>query len=123
MSRGITLEYVASVTRISMRFLEAIEAGEFRKLPGGVFAINYVRQYARCVGLDEGPLIERCRRSLQPEPEVHELASVIDAVAPARARQPKRFFPRIPVIRVRIVWTSSARRRNPSALDPTLPAA
>ena len=36
-NRGITLEQIATVTKIGVRTLKAIERGEFRKLPGGIY--------------------------------------------------------------------------------------
>jgi cytoskeletal protein RodZ len=112
-SSGVTLAQISETTRISMRFLEAIEAGEFEKLPGGVFAINYVRQYARCIGVDENVIVEQCRRALRTEPEIQDLAPLIEAAAQARKPARRRFF-RIPLVRIRIIWTSYARRRERS---------
>lgn len=43
--RGITLSGIAQRTCISLRYLEAIEAEQWNLLPGGVYRINYVRQY------------------------------------------------------------------------------
>jgi hypothetical protein len=51
--RGITLESICSVTKISMRMLRALEQENFDQLPGGVFNKGFVRAYARQVGLDE----------------------------------------------------------------------
>jgi cytoskeletal protein RodZ len=48
--RGISLERIAGTTKISTRFLRAIECEEFDKLPGGVFNTNYIRQYASAIG-------------------------------------------------------------------------
>ncbi len=56
-SRGVSLEDIADRTKISMRFLRAIEEEEFNKLPGGIFATSYLRQYAAAVGYDEADLI------------------------------------------------------------------
>jgi cytoskeleton protein RodZ len=50
--RGITLHEVAEATKISVRFLAAIENGRMDVLPGGLFPRSFVRQYASCVGLD-----------------------------------------------------------------------
>ncbi len=69
---GVSLEEVASETKISVRFLRAIEAAEYEKLPGGIFDINYLRQYAAVVGLSEAVLLQhyRCKTApaLPPEP-------------------------------------------------------
>jgi transcriptional regulator with XRE-family HTH domain len=58
---GISLEDVAEKTKISVRFLEAIESAEYEKLPGGIFGVSYLRQYAEAVGLSEGPLLTAYR--------------------------------------------------------------
>ena len=59
---GIALEQIAETTKISMRFLQAIEAEEFDKLPGGIFAKSYVRQYAAVIGFDEEKLLANYQR-------------------------------------------------------------
>ena len=56
-NRGITLEQIANSTKISIRSLEAIERGDFRKLPGGIYNTSYIRQYARAIDYDEGELL------------------------------------------------------------------
>jgi cytoskeleton protein RodZ len=48
----ISLERVSLETKIGIRLLEAIEAEQFEKLPGGVFRRSFVLQYARALGLD-----------------------------------------------------------------------
>jgi cytoskeleton protein RodZ len=73
---GLDLEKVAQETKISVRMLELIEAEQFDKLPGGVFAKSFVRQYARALGLDEDEIVaeyERCFRSAEESAPV-ELA-------------------------------------------------
>ncbi len=56
-NRGITLEQIAQLTKISIRSLRAIENGEFQKLPGGVYNTNYLRQYATAIDFDAGALL------------------------------------------------------------------
>jgi cytoskeletal protein RodZ len=56
-NRGITLQQIAESTKISIRSLEAIERGEFQKLPGGIYNTSYIRQYARAIDYDEGELL------------------------------------------------------------------
>ena len=48
----ISIEKVALDTKIGVRLLEAIEAEQFDKLPGGVFRRSFVLQYARALGMD-----------------------------------------------------------------------
>ncbi len=58
---GRSLEEIAERTKISMLFLRAIEAEEFRKLPGGIFDTSYLRQYAAEIGLPPEPLLDLYR--------------------------------------------------------------
>ena len=58
----LTLDDVALRTRISLRSLEAIEADGFDRLPGVVFARNFVRLYAIDLGLDPEALVARLPR-------------------------------------------------------------
>lgn len=69
---NLSLEEVARETRINLKFLQAIEAEDFTKLPGGVFARSFVRQYARLVGLDEDELAAEVQRRFQPAPPPDE---------------------------------------------------
>jgi cytoskeletal protein RodZ len=57
-SKGVTLDHIIETTKISKRFLQAIEEYDFDKLPGGVFNTSYIRQYARAVDIDECELLE-----------------------------------------------------------------
>jgi Helix-turn-helix domain/Domain of unknown function (DUF4115) len=51
--RGISLDTISTITKISPRMLRAIEDEHFDQLPGGVFSNGFVRAYARQVGLNE----------------------------------------------------------------------
>ncbi len=66
---GLTLEQIAERTKISMRFLRAIEDGDYEKLPGGIFTTSYLRQYAAAIGFGESELMEHFNRKMAPPPE------------------------------------------------------
>src|SRR5213080_5499517 len=51
-AKGISIDQIASETRISTRFLLAIENEQFHLLPGGIFNRGFIRAYAEKVGLD-----------------------------------------------------------------------
>lgn len=55
--RGISLDAIASSTKLSVRHLEAIESGDFKRLPGGIYNTNYIRQYARAIDFSEADLL------------------------------------------------------------------
>ena len=57
-NRGISLAQIAETTKIGVRSLEAIERGDFQKLPGGIYSTSYIRQYARAIDYDESALLE-----------------------------------------------------------------
>lgn len=61
---GYDLEQVAAETRIPLRHLESIEAGQFGALPSRTYAVGFSRTYARTVGLDEREIIDRVREEL-----------------------------------------------------------
>jgi cytoskeleton protein RodZ len=77
-ARGLSLMDVFHATRVSMINLTAVENGDFRQLPPPVYTRNFIRKYARAVGIDEKPLLDRYERhleSLNPpreEPEVQK---------------------------------------------------
>lgn len=75
--RSWDLEKVSKETKIGPRLLEAIEADEFDRLPGGVFTRNFIRQYARALGLDEQEINSELTQlqlneppAVQPGPDV-----------------------------------------------------
>jgi cytoskeletal protein RodZ len=55
--REVSLEELTKATRISTRFLLALENEDWEKLPGGVFGRGFVRTIARYLGLDEESLL------------------------------------------------------------------
>jgi cytoskeleton protein RodZ len=60
-ARNISLEEIASSTKIVRRYLEALEADHFELLPGGFFIKGIIRTYARTLGLDEDEVLSRYR--------------------------------------------------------------
>jgi len=62
-TKGLTIDEVASKTRIRTDFVKALEDGNFAKLPDQVFARGFVRSYARSLGLDEDDAIHRFDQS------------------------------------------------------------
>jgi len=63
MSRGIALEHITAVTKISQHHLVALEQEKFRQLPGGILNKGIVRGYADAIGLDQRDWTERFLRA------------------------------------------------------------
>lgn len=72
--RNLELDQISRELKISSRMLEAIEAEQFDKLPGTVFAKNFVRQYAHLLGLEEDEMAAEVQRSLAPETDLPRFA-------------------------------------------------
>lgn len=74
---GLTLQHIAENTKISVRFLHAIEAGNLEQLPGGIYTLSYLRQYAEAIGYDESKLLTfyglEPARAEAPEPPARGL--------------------------------------------------
>lgn len=67
--RGIGLREICDQTRISVHYLEAIEANDYKRLPGGVFNRSFIKAYAKYVGYDEREAIEGYTRYLREHGE------------------------------------------------------
>ena len=70
--RNIALQDVSRTTKIPVRSLERLEAGEYEALPGEVFVRGFIKSYARCVGLDDESALllydsEREKRRVEAE--------------------------------------------------------
>ncbi len=59
LARGIALEQITAITKISQRHLLALEQERFRLLPGGILSKGIVRGYANALGLNEQDWTER----------------------------------------------------------------
>ena len=71
-TRGIALRDISDQTRISMRYLEAIESDDYRRLPGGIFNRSFIRAYAKFVGYDEQHAIEEYAQTMRDRGETEE---------------------------------------------------
>jgi cytoskeletal protein RodZ len=77
--RALSLEEVAKATRVPLEHLRALEEDRLDDLPGDAFAVGYIRNYARCIGLsaDEAVLRYQEVRRNRPAPPM-----------PARRKRP-----------------------------------
>ena len=71
---GIDLGAVAATLHIRVSFLEAIESGNYDALPGGTYAVGFIRSYGEQLGLDGVELVRRFKHetgadvAVTPEP-------------------------------------------------------
>ena len=94
--RGITLADISESTKISKRWLQALEDEQFSQLPGGVFNRGFVRAYARFLGIDEEQAVADyvAASNEQPPPDdkfpldIHEKKSDSPPLNPKRSVLP-----------------------------------
>jgi len=88
-AKGISLDDVSNVTKISSRMLQAIEEEHFDLLPGGVFNRGFIRAYAKHLGLNDEEAVTdylACLRQAQIDAQtVRE---------PVRAPEPRPVVPK-----------------------------
>ncbi|MDX9822851.1 MAG: DUF4115 domain-containing protein [Syntrophales bacterium] len=104
-AKGISLRDIFEQTRISAINLEAIESGDFGKLPAPVSARTFIKTYARIVGVDSAPILNRYAKYLEirnapkvaaeagesgdkPEKEIEEKEESSPAVGISKKRWP-----------------------------------
>lgn len=70
--KQISLEQISQATKIGIRSLRAIESGDFKKLPGGIYNTSYIRQYAQAIDVDESEILAEYYSvmGIKPEPEI-----------------------------------------------------
>ena len=86
-AREISLREIAERTKISMRYLQAMEDDRFEVLPAPVFAKGFLREYARYVGLSPDDVVNHYLSVQQPQAHV-------DGDAGHRERRPLASWPR-----------------------------
>lgn len=57
--RGVSLKAISDQTKVSLPFLEGLEADDLSRWPAGIFRRAFVRSYASAVGLDLDEVISR----------------------------------------------------------------
>ncbi|MGN7356081.1 RodZ domain-containing protein [Paenibacillus sp. SAF-054] len=69
LQKGMSLDDVQEMTKIRKRYLEAIEAGDYKVLPGSFYVRAFIKTYAETVGLDPDLLLEGHKQETPAEPE------------------------------------------------------
>ncbi|WP_458119117.1 helix-turn-helix domain-containing protein [Paenibacillus sp. Z6-24] len=71
LAKGLSLDDVQEMTKIRKRYLEAIEAGDFKVLPGSFYVRAFIKTYAEAVGLNADELLQEHQDAVpeaEPEP-------------------------------------------------------
>lgn len=94
---GLDLSDIATKTRVPLRHLQAIEAGDFSSFPSPTYCVGFVKAYARVVGEDEQELSRALRVELG-DTRLDRRQAYYDAEGADPARLPSRT----------LAWTAAA---------------
>ncbi|URJ45873.1 helix-turn-helix domain-containing protein [Paenibacillus polymyxa] len=84
LQKGLSLDDVQEMTKIRKRYLEAIETGDYKVLPGSFYVRAFIKTYAETVGLNPDELLEGHQSNVpEPEPE-----AVMEPVTQKRSSRP-----------------------------------
>lgn len=94
--RGISLKEIADSTKVSRRFLEAIERNDHKTLPAPVFTRGFVRQYANYLGLNAEEVVNRYNFAAAGDDRIEKSAHLERLTTPQTPPPPpkKRGIPR-----------------------------
>ncbi|GAB6931427.1 helix-turn-helix domain-containing protein [Paenibacillus sp. JCM 10914] len=100
LQKGMSLDDVQEMTKIRKRYLEAIEAGDYKVLPGSFYVRAFIKTYAEAVGIDPEELLEGHKQDVpKNEPE-----ATMEPVIQKRASRPaaERNMKWLPTL---LMWT------------------
>ena len=92
---GLPLEQIATQTKIGQYHLQAIEANQFDRLPGGLLTRSFLRQYAQVLGLDADEVVASFKQQFE------------EPVLALTALQPKYRCSQIPLMPM-LLWFVTA---------------
>jgi len=75
LDHNISLEDLQEMTKIRKRYLEAIEDGNFKVLPGNFYVRAFIKSYAEAVGLDPNEVLQLYQNVL-PAPEQEQIEPI-----------------------------------------------
>ncbi len=95
--RGISLQEIADSTRISLKFLQAVEEDRLDIIPGQFFVRGILRSYAKSIGLDENQVLNKYQERIMFEEQL--------AYQEAKKRSSP---PRLPRPKKALIWALSS---------------
>jgi len=95
LERNRSLSDIAAETRISARYLEAIESDNPAALPGGFYHRNFIRQYAAALGLEES-ITREILDAIEPVPEIDPMPALSVPLQIAHVEMQRKPLARVP---------------------------
>lgn len=85
--RSMTLEEIASVTKIQLPMLRNIEADNYSKLPAPAFIRGFIVSFSKFLGLDEKEAVERFREQLKKSDHTQSLSAYLNPSTSAQSTE------------------------------------
>ena len=82
---GLSVDDVATSTRIPTRHLTSLETSDFSKLPAPTYSVGFAKSYAGAVGLDRVEIGEQLRAEIGGTRLIPKQAEQFEPMDPARA--------------------------------------
>ncbi|ASA22193.1 helix-turn-helix domain-containing protein [Paenibacillus donghaensis] len=126
LQKGMSLDDVQEVTKIRKKYLEAIEAGDYKVLPGSFYVRAFIKTYAEAVGVNPDELLEE--HGNVPAPPVD---TTMETVIQKRSRRPEternnKWLPTLlmwtfPILIVAVIYmyASSLNKPDPETAPPS----
>ena len=92
---GLRLEQIATQTKIGQYLLQAIEANQFDRLPGGLLTRSFLRQYAQVLGLNGDEVVASFKQQFE------------EPVLALPTLPPKNRFSQLPLLPI-LLWFVTA---------------
>ncbi|MBD7967287.1 helix-turn-helix domain-containing protein [Paenibacillus gallinarum] len=77
LQKGLSLDDVQEMTKIRKRYLEAIESGDYKVLPGSFYVRAFIKTYAETVGLNPDELLEGHKKDVPDSEQEATMEPVI----------------------------------------------
>ncbi|WP_434758327.1 RodZ domain-containing protein [Paenibacillus amylolyticus] len=99
LQKGMSLDDVQEMTKIRKRYLEAIEAGDYKVLPGSFYVRAFIKTYAETVGLNPDELLEGHKKDVPAETAEATMEPVIQKRSNRPAERSNRWMS------IALMWT------------------
>lgn len=116
-AQKMNLEDIAAQTRIPLRHLESIEAGDWAALPAPTYTVGFAKSYAGAVGLDRTEIGDQLREEMGGQRSTATTSEVFEPADPARTMPKWLVLGAIAAVIVIVLLMSWLSRRSLSGSD------
>ena len=121
-AKKLSLEDIADQTRIPLRHLQNLEAGDWSALPAPTYTIGFAKSYASAVGLDRTEIGEDLRSEMGRQKFDTSNPEVFEPADPARTMPKWLVLSAIGAIVLLVLVMTWLNNRSLSPDEPTTPA-